>query len=799
MKLLKTLNIFFAVLFILPFNSTAQQKVGQWRDYFSYSSCNFSGITENKLIGVNSLGLFYYTLNENSYQRLNKTNTLHDINICAFSTLSNGDIIIGYKNGNIDIIKNDEAIAIPDLKNKNMVESKEFSQFYEYEDRIFSSLPFGIMVINPEKLEISDTYYIGPEGSELKINQITVFNDTIYAASENGIYKAPANSPVLGAYSTWQETTGMFENFSCIINFDKQIITSKGDKNNTNDIYVFDGNQWLKKLTVKYFTGLSANSNKLVIVTSKNIQIYDKDFNLIKSISKYSFQSEQETGIAPNSAIIDESSDLIIADDNYGIVRISEDSDDEYYYPDGPMSNNIFDIVASTAGVYTTAGGISTSWNNMSRPGEYSFYDGTSWTKFRRNSTIEEQKYWKDFLNIAIDPADPGHAYICSWGTGVFEVSAGNLINNYNQYNSGLQNIDWTEKPFYVRVGGIAIDKEGNVWMNNGGVNYGLVSKIKNADNNDKWIQYSYRALNKLHSMGKILITKDGYFWMIVPRTDIAGVFVFDVAGTPEDQSDDRYRCKLPPSSDSDPRNAGQLKLWDENGEEITNKVFSIAEDKNGYIWVGTNKGVLVYYRPYVIFDDEKPFASRIKVPRNDGSNLADYLLEHEDVTAIAVDGGNRKWLGTANSGLFLVSEDGTKTIHSFNMDNSPLVSNHINSIAIHPKTGEVFIGTDNGIVSFKGLATEGEQSYKKIYAYPNPVRENYSGDIIITGLVENSILKIVDVSGNLVFQTTSVGGRAVWNGQNLHGEKVKTGVYIVFVSNEDGTEKATTKILVIN
>jgi hypothetical protein len=486
---------------------------------------------------------------------------------------------------------------------------------------------------------------------------------------------------------------------------------------------------------------------------------------------------------------------VYIADGNHGIVMVTNEKPDKFFYPDGPMSNNVYDISASEECIYLTAGAVSITWNNVSMPGEYSYYDGISWKNFRRDAAEPDQKNWRDFLHIAKDPSDPTHAFICSWGTGVFEVSDGELLEHYDQYNSALQNIDWVQQDYYVRVGGIAMDKSGNVWMNNGGVRYGLV--VKTAD--DNWIQYSYKALSKLHSMSQILVTKNNVFWMIIPRTDLAGLFVFDINNTVEDQTDDIYRCALAPYSDSDPRNAGKLLIWDENGETITNKIYSLAEDKNGYIWVGTDKGVLVYYRPYAVFDEEKPVASRIKVPRNDGSNLADYLLENETVTAIAVDGGNRKWLGTLNSGIFLVSEDGTKTLSSFNMDNSPLISNSIKTIAIHPKTGEVLIGTDEGIVSYKALATEGADSFSKIYAYPNPVRENYSGDIIITGLMENSTVKIVDVSGKLVFETKSAGGRASWNGKNLHGQKVKSGVYVVFVSNEDGSEKDVTKILIVN
>ena len=185
----------------------------------------------------------------------------------------------------------------------------------------------------------------------------------------------------------------------------------------------------------------------------------------------------------------------------------------------------------------------------------------------------------------------------------------------------------------------------------------------------------------------------------------------------------------------NDPRNAGQLLLWNEEGEEHSGKIYALAEDKNGYVWVGTEKGVLVYYKPWAIFSEEKPLATRPKVARNDGSNLADYLLENESITCIFVDGANRKWIGTKNSGAYLVSEDGLKTYQTFNKSNSPLPSNEITSIAVSPTTGEVFIGTTMGLVSFKGNATEGEAPADKIYAYPNPVRENFNGLITVLGM----------------------------------------------------------------
>ncbi len=791
-RILKSL-IFVAILYSK--SASAQLKTGDWRDYFSYASCKFVNSDGNKVVAANDLGIFFLIKDDNSYLRLNKTNGLNDIDICSMLVMSNGHVIIGYENGNIDIIEKDGVVSIPDLKNKSMTGSKKINHFFEYNNKIYCSLPFGILVVDPYKYEIADTYYIEPDGKELKINQIAELNGYLYVATESGILRAPADSPALGAFDTWKETTNTTENYNSIVTFNDYLITAKGKINSTNNIYYFQNETWTSLKSASSFHNFATDNKSLCIISSKTIELLDSDLNAYKTIDKYIFEEEGKIVPSIASATIDKNSgNIIIADNKFGVVVISNNSTDKFFYPDGPASNSVFDIAASTKGFFTTAGGTNSSWNNLNTPAEFSSYDGIKWSHFIRDKLNPEQKDWRDLLRIAIDPSKSDHAFICSWGTGVFETESGKIIH-YNQHNSGLRNIEWAGKEYYVRVGGIAIDKDKNVWMNNASVENGLVTKTFN----DEWIQYNYKAIHEIHSMGQILISKDDYFWMIIPRTEKAGLFVFDTNNTIEDQSDDRYRCALSPSRDSDPRNVGQLKLWDENGEEITNHVYSLAEDKNGYIWAGTNKGVLVYYRPYAIFDKEKPIASRIKVPRNDGSNLADYLLEKETVTAIAIDGGNRKWLGTANSGVFLVSEDGTKTIQSFNIDNSPLISNSINSIAIHPKTGEVYIGTAKGIVSYKALATEGADSYSEIYAYPNPVRENYTGDIIITGLMENSTIKIVDISGKLVYETKSVGGQAVWNARNLHGKRVKTGVYVVFVSNEDGLEKATTKILIVN
>ncbi|TAJ15247.1 T9SS C-terminal target domain-containing protein [Marinilabiliaceae bacterium JC017] len=792
-------SISLIIIFFLGIQLLAKSQLqnSNWHDHFSYSNCQLIDESKSQVIVSNGLGLFLYHKIDGSITRVNKTNGLSDIDITALLTLSDNSFIIGYNNGNIDLIENNKIYNIPDLKMKVMQGSKRINHFHASNNKIYCSLDFGIMVINPANQEIEDTYYIGPNGSELPVNQITTNSEFIFAATTKGVYRAPINSNSLGFYDTWQEISGKTVNYSAINNFNNKIFTSQGEKNKSNVISYFEEDIWKIFITINSFMNLDSNGKNLIIISKTTINQYDIKLELQKTISNYHFNDISNTSPSITSATqSDNSDDFYITDTNHGLVINNTEDFDSFTYPDGPITNENFNIAASSTSVYVTVGGLTSAWNNLNRPAQYSHYDGQSWYNFRRNST--NQKGWRDMLNISIDPNNPDHAFICSWGTGVFEISNKKVTNHFDQHTdpNGLQNIEWVSSPYFVRVGGVNFDNNGNLWMTNSGVSAGLVVK---AATDSTWQQYTYETLKDLHSMGQIIQSRDNIFWSFIPRTERKGIFVFTPQNTIDDQTDDLYRGAISPASESDHRNAGQLRLWDENGSLITDNIFCLAEDKNGYIWLGTDKGVVVYYRPWAIFNDEIPIASRIKIPRNDGSNLADYLLEKEKVTTIAVDGANRKWLGTERSGVFLVSEDGTKTIHEFNIDNSPLVSNSITSIAVHPKTGEVFIGTAKGIVSYKGNATEGNTSFQKVYAYPNPVRENYSGPITITGLVRNSIVKITDISGKLVYETTSLGGQATWNRNNLWGEKVKTGVYLVFIATEDGSESVATKILVVN
>ncbi|MGM0407320.1 MAG: T9SS type A sorting domain-containing protein, partial [Bacteroidota bacterium] len=298
---------------------------------------------------------------------------------------------------------------------------------------------------------------------------------------------------------------------------------------------------------------------------------------------------------------------------------------------------------------------------------------------------------------------------------------------------------------------------------------------VKMSDEN--WYSFNFDSEISNILVSDIIVTENNHKWVILPGN---GLFVFDDNNTPDNENDDLYK---------------KLSVVDENGKIISNNVYSIAEDVNGVIWVGTDQGIVVYYNPSDVFETSAFYAQRITLTVDD---VTQHLLNTELISSIAVDGANKKWLGTQNSGVYLVSKDGTEEINHFTEKNSPLLSNKINDVGIDHETGEVFFATDKGLISYRGSATMGSDEFRDVYVYPNPVRENYDGDVTIRGLVSDVNVKITDISGNIVYETTAEGGQATWNGKNFSGKRVSTGVYLVFCSNEDGTKTHITKLLFI-
>ena len=754
-----------ALILLINFPVIFSQSIGSWRSYLPFTEASRVVVAENRIYCSTSGGLFYYNTSDNSINKISKEDGLSDTKISALQySPQEKTLVIAYESSNIDIIQNNIITNLSDIALKQFPGDKSINNITFNGELAYLSTGFGIVILDVLKKEFSETYIIGAGGKSIKINQTIFFQNYIYAATDEGLYKADMQSPNLVDFNYWQRITtipGFTGAFHTIAARNNNIYISQKGLSGANDIiFIGDGVNWsvYPNLTGGICRQLEVLGNDLIIVEQYSVYVYNEN----EAVKKHLYTGD------PRNAAIQSNGDLWIADWTRGLLRNPDDFTLIEIAPDGPGSINVSDMVIKDNKLFITPGGARADFNNLFRRGEIYSYQDNRWNNWRTDE-------YMDFNRIAVDPRNSEKYFIGSWGYGLLEFQGDELMNVYNISNSTLQTIIPGN---YIRLGGLAFDKDNNLWMTNTDVS-NPVSVLKS---NGEWVGFAISTLVNAPIMGRIIVTGQNHKWMLLPRSN--GIFVLDDNGTLDNSNDDRYK---------------RLSVVDNTNTIITNDIRSIAEDHNGNIWLGTNKGILVYYSPGRVFDDGIFFAQQIVIPRNDGTSFGDPLLGTETVTTIAIDGANRKWLGTASAGLFLVSADGMEEIHSFNTDNSPILSNSILMVDINEKTGETFIATDKGIISYKSDAVSPNNVFSDVYVYPNPIRHDYHGDIVIAGLVSETIVKITDIGGNLVYETISLGGQAIWNGMNFRGERVQTGVYLVFCSDKDGTMSVVTKLLFIN
>lgn len=746
----------------------SQIAIGEWRDHLPYMHAKKVAFSENNIFCATRQSVFIYNKPGNYINKLSRVEGLSDIGISSLNFSGELNLLlIAYENSNLDIVQDDKIVNLSDIKRKQLPGLKVINNILFAGEYAYLSCGFGIVVVDLDKQEIKDTYYIGNESARINVFDMAFDGTYLYAATEKGVFRAPYGDPGLFFYATWENISKTFNGnvYNQIVSFRNKIFINQTNSNtDTDSIFILNGTTRLMfnfKPGIKNYS-LRSGPDYLVISSDKILRIFDDELNLIREIDHYGYGEPSAM-----DAIIDMDGTIWIADQNSGLVK----SRGEFFdgiFPNGPYTSGAFDLAADNGTVCVAGGGIDASWSGVYKNGEIFIFQDEQWESILNYSV-------HDAVNILVDPANSARLYVGTWGNGLLIYENGEIIDQYSESNSSLESMIPGEP--YVRIGGIGFDKDHNLWITNSGVN----NPVSVMTNNGNWISFPYGNHINSSLQGNILITEYGHKWIILPKGN--GLFAFDEKGTFENTNDDDWR---------------KFSVKDTEGESF-NHIFSLAEDIDGNIWVGTDHGPLVYYSPENVFSENSFEAQRIKIPRDDGSGLADYVLGTETITAIEVDGANRKWIGTENAGVFLLSEDGTKQIYNFNSNNSPLLSNRITSIALDHTTGEVFFGTDKGVISFRSTSTSGRDDFNEVYVFPNPVRENYNGSITISRLVSNVNVKITDISGNLVFETTALGGQAIWDGKNLNGERVQTGVYLVFCSNEDGTNTFVTKLLFIH
>ncbi len=743
-----------------------QVTMGQWRTHLPYKYCNLVEATNDRVFCASTGGLFYYNLEDNSVEKISKIDGLSDNEVSAMRWSSGLEtLILAYQNSNLDIIRDGAILNLPDIMKKQIPGDKSIYDIFFLERQAYLSTGFGIVLLNLDKNEISETYYIGDNGDAIRINQVTSDGTYLYAATEHGIRRGLLSDPFLVDFNAWETLSDIPNSggdFSAITYFQGSFFAAYTDPAGGKDqVYYNTGGGWIP---YPYFTGEKCHE-----ILDQGVFMTLVDESGAHVINDNWLEVQMLEAGQPRSVSMDDHGDLWMAD--YGSGLITNQGGGRWsMIPNGPSSTSVYDMEASGNKLYAVQGGVSGSWNNLFKAATLETFRDEMWGA----STNRE---CRDLVSLAVDPADHRHVYAASWGYGLLEFNEEGPGERFTEANSSLQTI--IPGGDFVRIGGISYDPQGNLWMTNSNVAEPI--SVFKADGTWK----SFRADNLISSynaLGKILVTQSGHKWAIIPRGN--GLFAMDDNFTVDDDSDDEYR---------------KVSVVDKYGKVITNDVRSFAEDRSGNLWLGTVQGVLVMYSPYRLFYEGSVYSQEILIPRNDGSGLADPLLGTQVVTAIEVDGANRKWLGTAGGGVYLVSEDGLEQVHQFNSTNSPLLSNSITDICVDGVSGEVFFGTDKGIISYKGDALESSLQYNNVVVYPNPVRETYEGPVAIKGLMEKTNVKIADMGGNLVYETESLGGQAIWDGTNFRGDRVATGVYMIFLSNADGTQSHVTKLLFIH
>ena len=766
--MIKRLSLLLVTLFTLLYANDTKASTEEWTLYQSYHNVTYCEVVGDKIYVLASGALYSYNTSDDEVRTYDKITHLSDIEIThiRYSSFINGLIII-YNNANIDILYDDESVYnISDFKNK-ILPNKTINNIDIQGNSAYLSTGFGIVVLDLEKLEFSNTYNL-----DLNTYCILNFNDIIYAGTSSGVYCCDINKNMLDK-NNWKQLNNKSTEGICTLGGVIYCLT-KATGINTLD----PNNGQLKNIAQSssyhriYNNGneiIAPGKNKTTIIDSnKKVFTYNTSNNIHTSK-----KGEKYWDCKGYKGLIE-----------YRLKNNKPEIIKEYIQPNSPIRNYCEYLKFTNTGKLLVAGGNINYFDNI-------FYDGTlveydcenyRWINLPEDTIKSVTGYkYVNICSIDEDPTEPGHYFASSFGYGVYEFRNGKFVKHYNHENSELKSVSSGKYSYaYVRVPTVQFDTEGNLWC----VNSDVKDIIKVLKKDGTWISLNYKDIEYWETAVKPYVDSHGWLWLTAIQGD-PGLFCAKRNNTPFDTSDDITRKWINKFTNQDGISYDIYQLFD------------IAEDKNGEIWVGTNVGVFVIDNPEKFFNDG--VFKQIKIARNDGTGLADYFMSGVYIKDIEVDGANRKWIGTNSNGIYLVSADGLETIHHFTTENSPLPSDCIESIAINNQTGEVFIGTDKGIASYMSDATTPaeELDKKNVHAYPNPVKADYNGYISIVGLTYDCNVKIVDAAGYLINEGASNGGQYTWNGRNQRGEKVASGVYYVLTYDSNGKEGVATKILV--
>ena len=763
---------------ILSGTCFGQIGTGQWRLHVPASRSIDVTLLNGKVYGAYENGVSEYDISSGETSLWTAVDGLSDISIsCLGSSNTDNSIFIGYENGNIDKLKNNEITNIPAIVLANIQGSKRINRIIEKDGYIYLATGFAVVKIDPVKNEVRDTYY--PTNGNSPIVDIAFKGDSIFALSPDRMYSGIASNPALADPTQWDLDIRVPVAVGDTLYADLEYVNGDLFLSRVSPEYALDSvyrvtNSGISNIVTETFpmevVSLQNIDERLVINYRGISSIYNTNMTVHQIIYTYN------NGYYPNAnAIVQDGEVVYIADNDQGLMKLEGFYNGTRIPIVGPPGNNFYKLNWSNGKLAISKGSLTGKFHTYTIAGAYMFED-ESWKKFdNKTFPLWDMQPTYDVIDVAINPVTDELALgsfsftpltIVDLETGAYDTIT--PVNGGLEYHTNASGETFISELEY--------DSEGNLWILN---SFASSSPLKVLTSDGQWgsTNTGSSTLNKL--AGELNIDYKGHKWFSISGVGLIGL---NDGGTPTNPSDDKYVT---------------LNIGESTGALPSNDVTAIAVDFDNEIWIGTDNGFAVLYNSENAFDagTGEYNAQRIKL------EFEGNVLGATEITDIEVDGGNRKWFGTTNAGIILLSADGQEIIEQHTIDNSPLISNTIVDMELDHNTGELFIITDKGLVSYRTDATYEDATYENVTVFPNPARPDFEGPITIQGIRYDSDVRITDSGGNLIYKTSSNGGTATWNCKTLSGDRVPTGVYLIWTAPNDPALKGRMvgKVLVVN
>lgn len=763
----RLLLLFTIVLQVFSLPLVAQIPVGTFRGHLSFYGCKSVAVTPEYIYAACQSGLMYVDKSDNGTGTFSKVDGLSGTNISRIHyDAPSTYLVVAYDDGNLDFIQGDRIYNLRDIKDKSITSSKRVNGFLSYNGLLYLAYPFGLVSIDMSTLLIRDTWYTRWGDTHIKVNSMQVMDDNFIINTDAGIYVTSVSNPAIADFNTWQKVEEMGNSaFTTSCSFNGRIYVVKGGE--TGDtLYYKDENGWhLSDVQEDDIRAITSNDSTLVICGWTFVKKFDKEERQVCETwwqGTYQWQNGRDVALDGQT--------VWVADENNGLHKIlCEWWSIEQIQGQGPYATSAYAMDYADGVLAMVPGMVNEVWGNVWINPNFSYFTNEQWHNIYQKDNPSLSNVY-DLTAVAINPNNTSEIFVGTYSGGLRKYDRNRITAVYDKSNSPIHSGNSEEG----KVGGLAFDANNNLWVSCCFSSVPLA--VLQPNGNWQPLSLSSHTTGNSTVVSQIMVDSRNYKWIVLPRAN--KLLVYDDNKTISNPNDDHIASV----------NMNAMANIETSG------INCVVEDKSGEIWIGCNLGIKVIYNPSSAFKSTL-YAQNILIKQ---INYVQNLFEFEEVTCITVDDANRKWVGTAKSGVFLISENGDKQLLHFTEEDSPLLSNKIYNITINRATGEVFFATAGGLISYMGTATEGKEDYSEVTVFPNPVRETYHGVITVRGLMENSFCKIADAAGNLVWQGYANGGELTWDGKDFYGKRPATGVYFVFASDSTGKKRNVAKILLV-